>query len=173
MAARTVVLAFAFLACLGACQSLRPAKQPLVAFLRTDSAEIGVRHTGIAYGADIGFVYTNATSGPVSRVGCGGPTFPALEKKVNDKWVYAYYPIYLMCLTKPDFKLESGQSFRGVLQFGAFEPGHNTGPELRVDSIDGVYRLRWDFVEGIDASVKDARRVESTSNEFRMILRDQ
>ncbi|MDQ6873284.1 MAG: hypothetical protein M3037_14975 [Gemmatimonadota bacterium] len=173
MADHRRVLAIGVFVCLGACQTLGPSEPPLTASLRTDSAEIGVRHSGIGYGADIGFVYTNTTSGPVSKTGCGGPPFPDLQKKVNDNWVYAYYPIYLMCLTKPDFKLESGQSFRGVLQFGAFEPGHNTGPELRVDSIDGIYRLQWIFVEGTDASAKEARRVESTSNEFRMILKNQ
>ena len=97
---------------------------------------------------------------------CGGPPSPGLEKRVNDQWVVAYTPFYPMCLTKPDFMLESGAMYRGVLRFLAYEPGHNFAPVLRVDSIDGPYRLRWDFAEGIDASVKGARRVESTSNEF-------
>jgi hypothetical protein len=44
-------------------------------------------------------------------------------------------------------------------------------PRLDVTSIDGVYRLRWDFVEGTDASVHGAKVVKSTSNEFRMVLR--
>jgi hypothetical protein len=75
-----------------------------------------------------------------------------------------------MCLTKPDFTLQSGKSFRGVLPFAAYEPGHNTMPTLDVASIDGVYRLRWDFVQGADASVRGAPIVKSTSNEFRMVL---
>jgi len=132
-----------------------------------------VRHSGFTYHAKIGFVYTNTTAKPVSKAGCGSPPFPGLEKKVNDQWVAAYYPLYLMCLTKPDFMLESGQTYRGVLEFMAHEPGHHTGPELRVDSIDGIYRLRWDFAEGTDATAKGARRVQSISNEFRMVLSEQ
>ncbi len=161
------------LVCLVGCETLSPFRRPLSASLHTDSAEIGVRHSGFAYVAKIGFLYTNTTAKPVSKAGCGGPPFPDLEKKVNDQWVGAYYPAYLMCLTKPDFMLESGQKYHGVLEFTAFERGHNTMPELRVDSNDGIYRLRWDFVEGIDATAKGARRVESTSNEFRMVLSEQ
>jgi hypothetical protein len=98
---------------------------------------------------------------------------PDLEKKVNNRWVAAYYPAYLACLTHPDFLLEAGSQIHEVLQFMAFQPGHNTMPELQVDSIDGIYRLRWDFMEGKDASARGARRVESTSNEFHMTLRSE
>jgi hypothetical protein len=69
--------------------------------------------------------------------------------------------------------VESGQSYRDVLQFWASDRGHSGWPELMIDSIEGVFRLRWDFVEGTDASAKDARKVGSTSNEFRMVLSKQ
>ena len=166
------LLAVGSLVCLGACQTLRPSKPPLTASLRTDSAQIGVRHGGFQYHANIGFVYTNTTATPVSANTCG-PPWPSLEKKVNDHWVVAYYPNCLMSQTMPTLTIESGQSYRDVLQFWAFDPGHNAEPSLRVDSIEGIYRLRWDFVEGTDASAKDARKVESTSNEFRMVLSKQ
>lgn len=155
-----------------ACQTLSPYSRPLTASLRTDSAEIGVHFRPPAYVAKIGFVYVNTTAGPVSMAGCGGPPDPQLEKKVDGRWVPAYYPFYLACLTKPDFRIESGATYRGVISFGAFEPGHNTAPELLVDSIDGIYRLRWDFAEGTDATAEGVRRVEAVSNEFRMVLRE-
>ena len=158
------------LAYLGACQSLGFSNRPLTAFLRTDSAEVTVRHSGHAYFANIGFVYTNTTSGPVAQGGCGFPPFPTLEKKVKGQWILAYNPIYLACLTKPDFMLPSGASYHGVIPFTAYERGQNTSPTLDVDSIDGVYRLRWDFAQGTDESEEGARRVVSTSNEFRMVL---
>jgi hypothetical protein len=132
-----------------------------------------VRLSGFVYSADIGFVYTNTTAKPVSKAGCGSPVFPTLEKNVKDKWVPAYYPIYLACLSKPDFMLRSGEEYHGVLHFMAFEPGHNAGPTLMVDSIDGIYQLRWDFAEGTDATANGVRRIESTSNEFRMVLSGQ
>jgi hypothetical protein len=159
------LLAVGSLACVGACQTLRPSKPPLTASLRTDSAQIGVRHGGSEYRADIGLVFTNTTAGPVSTpISC--PPFQRLEKKVHDHWVVAYYPNCLVSQTTPTLTIESGQSYRDVLQFWAFDR------DLRVDSIEGVYRLRWDFVEGTYISA-DARKVESISNEFRMVLSKQ
>jgi hypothetical protein len=158
------------LVCLGACQTLRPPKPPLTAFLRTDSAQIGVRHGGFTYRADIGLVFTNTTPSPVSTsIWC--PPFQTLEKKVHDHWVAATgYKNCLTSRTMPTLTIESGQSYRDVLQFWASDRGHAGWPELQVDSIEGIYRLRWDFVEGTDVSAKAARKVESTSNEFRMVL---
>jgi hypothetical protein len=156
-----------------ACETLGLSRRPLIASLRTDSAEIGVQLSEYTYHAKIGFVYVNTSSGPVAKAGCGFPPLPGLEKKVDGKWVEAYYPVYAACLTKPDYTLPSGGTYHGVLQFLAFQPGHQAGPELRVDSIDGVYRLEWDFVEGTDVSVKNARRVNAISNEFRMVLTER
>jgi len=153
-----------------ACGPLNLSREAPTASLRTDSAEVGVHRSGFAYVANIGFTYVNTTDKPVSKAGCGLP-FPELEKSVDGRWVSAYSPGYLECLTKPDFMLRSGETYHGVLAFLAYEPGHNAMPRLQVTSIDGIYRLRWDFVEGADASVHGARIVKSTSNEFRMVLR--
>jgi hypothetical protein len=155
---------------LAACQTLGISKSPASALLRTDSTEIGAHMSGFSYFAKIGFVFVNTTLNPISRAGCGWPGDPALEKKVGDKWVSAYYPAYLMCRTVPDFSIPSGGTYRAVLDFMATAPGHNMMPELKVDSIDGIYRLRWEFAEGKEAS-RDARKVEGISNEFRMVLR--
>lgn len=167
----TPLLAIGSLAYVVACETLGPSRRPITASLRTESAQVEVHRSGFAYLADIAFVFTNTTAKPVSKSGCG-ITFPGLEKKVGGDWVEAYYAVYPACQTIPDFMVASGATFRGTLHFMAFEPGHNAGPELRVDSIDGIYRLRWVFAEGTDASVRGARRVESTSNEFRMVLID-
>ena len=164
------LLAVGSLAYLGACQALHLSKPPLTASLRTDSGQIGVRHGGFTYRADIGLVFTNTTANPVSTaIWC--PPFQTLEKKVHDRWVAATgYKNCLLSSTMPGLTLESSQSYRDVLQFWASDRGHSGWPELQVDSIEGIYRLRWDFVEGTDASAKDARKVESTSNEFRVVL---
>jgi hypothetical protein len=76
----------------------------------------------------------------------------------------------LACLTKPDFMVPSGATIHNTFQFLAAEPGHNTEPTLLVDSIDGIYRLRWSMAEGIDSERKGARTLTSTSNEFSMVL---
>jgi len=164
------IFAIGTIAFLPSCESLSLSRRPLTASLRTDSSQIGVHYTGNGYAAKIGFVYTNTTAGPVSKSGCGSPASPGLEKRVNGKWVPAYFPAYPACLSKPDFMLRSGQILHDVLDFAAYEPGHHIGPELLVDSIDGIYRLRWDFAEGTDATEKGVRLVKSTSNEFRMVL---
>jgi hypothetical protein len=97
-----------------------------------------------------------------------------LEKKVHDHWIRATgYNNCLLSPAMPMLTLESGQSYRDVFELLASDRGHAGWPELQVDSIEGTYRLRWDFVEGTGASAKDARKVESTSNEFRMVLSRQ
>lgn len=152
------------------CATFDPTRGPLTASLRTDSAEIGVEFRSRAYVAKIGFVYTNTTPGPVSKSRCGEPADPHLEKRVDGRWVEVYRPVYLMCRTTPDFRIESGATHRGVISFTAYEPGQNKYPDLLVDSIGGTYRLRWVLAEGAEAT-ESARRVEAISNEFRMVLR--
>jgi hypothetical protein len=154
-----------------ACAPLNPFREPPTASLRADSGEVGVHRSGFAYIAKIGFTYINTTAKPVSKAGCGFPPWPTLEKKVEGRWVLAYNPVYLLCLTRPDFMVRSGETFHAVFDFEAYEPGHRWAPTLDVSSVDGIYRLRWDLVEGTDANNRDARIIRSTSNEFRMVLR--
>jgi hypothetical protein len=165
------LLMLLLVAYLTACQSLRSRPRPLHALIVTDSSEIGVSLRNNAYVAKIGFTFRNTTGHVISRAGCGGPGWPDVEKKVNDRWVAAYYPISLACRTIPDFSWEPGAKIRDQVSFMAFVRGHNTMPELEVDTIDGVYRLHWAFTEGRDVSAEKARLVEAVSNEFRMILR--
>ena len=153
------------------CSAFRSRPEPLRASMVTDSSEIGVSFNGVGYRAKIGFTFMNTTGHVISRAGCGGPGWPDVEKKVMDQWVAAYYPVYLMCRTSPDFAWEPGAKIRDQVNFAAFAPGHNSAPELRVDSIDGVYRLHWGFTIGRDASAEKAQRVDVVSNEFRMVLR--
>jgi hypothetical protein len=101
---------------------------------------------------------------------------PQVEKLVNGNWVAAYYPIYPACRSFPDFSLASGATFRNQVYFMASPRGGKTMPDLRVDSINGVYRLRWTWREGTGpespvARAPASRPVEAVSNQFRMILR--
>jgi hypothetical protein len=152
------------------CQALNPGARPAYATLRTDSAEVSVRHHDFSYSAEIGFVYTNTTAKPVSRAVCG-PVLPGLEKKIDGKWVDVYSPVSLACRIIPDFTLASGAVYHGVLDFQGFEPGHNYLPTINLRSIDGIYRLRLDFTEGTDPMKEGARQVKATSNEFHMTER--
>ena len=164
------LLAIVHVGYLSGCQTLRRQETPFQASLVTDSSEVAAYFRGNAYIATIGFTFTNTTGRAISRAGCGGPGWPELEKQSSGRWVPAYYPVSLLCRTIPDFSWDAGARFHDVLQFMAFERGHNTMPEIMVDSIDGVYRLRWSFAEGRDADAKGARRVDAISNAFRMTL---
>src|ERR1700737_3637912 len=151
------LLAVGSLLWFGACQTLRLSRAPLTAPIRTDSVQIGVRHGGYTYKAEIGLVFTNTTPNPVSTaVWC--PPFQRLEKKVQDHWVRATaYNNCLLSAGMPGLTIESGQSYRDVFQLLASDHGHAGWPELRVDSIDGIFRLRWDFVEGTNPSATGGR----------------
>jgi hypothetical protein len=156
---------------LSGCQTLRSRQDPLHVAIVTDSQEIAVTLEGISYRASIGFTFTNTTGRVISRSGCGGPGWPDVEKNVGDRWVPAFYQIYLACRTYPDFSWQPGAKFHDRVTFMAFVRGKRNLPELMVDSIDGVYRLHWSFTEGRDPSAKNARRVDAISNSFHMTLR--
>jgi hypothetical protein len=148
-----------------ACQSLSN-RPPLFAALTTDSTVVTAYHRGIGYTANIGFTLINTSGVTISRAGCGGPGWPDLEKKEDGQWVAVYYPIIMTCRTYPDFSWKPGAKIRDALHFEAFERGHNNFPEIRVDSISGVYRLRWSFTEGSEDGRKGARPVMAISNDF-------
>jgi hypothetical protein len=152
-----------------ACQALVPLREPSRVVLHADSAEVPVHFNQHTYFAKIGFMFVNDTRQPLSRAGCGGPGWPALEKNVDGRWVAAYYPISLLCRSIPDFSVPPGRTYRNVLEFMATEPGQRLMPNLLVKSIDGIYRLRWSFAVG-RKDEQDAKRVEAISNEFRMVL---
>jgi hypothetical protein len=152
------------------CQTFSRSRTASGVSLVTDSAAITVYHRGIGYMTDIGFTLSNNSGKPISRAGCGGPGWPDIEKKVDGRWTPAFYQIYLLCRRIPDFSWDTGAQVHDVLHFGAVEKGHHVGPELLVTSIDGIYRLRWTFTEGRVADAKGARRITTTSNEFRMTL---
>jgi hypothetical protein len=166
----TMMFLVLILGSLGGCQTLRGARPPLHALLVTDSTEVTAYHRGIGYTAKIGFTFTNTTGKTIARSGCGWPGSPDLEKKVDSRWVIAYNPVVLTCRTSPDFSWEPGTRLHDVLQFAAAERGHNFDPVINVDSIPGVYRLRWTFTVGTEAGAKGARSVEAISNEFVMKL---
>ena len=169
--AGATVGAIALLSLLVACQTQFPTRAALLVAIQTDSAEVGVHFNQDAYFGKIGFYFVNDTGKPLSRAGCGGPGWPALEKSVDGHWVAAYYQVYLLCRTMPDYFLPPGATYRSVLDFMAFEPGHSKFPDLLVKTIDGMYRLHWGFVAAQSTDEKGARQVELISNEFRMVLR--
>jgi hypothetical protein len=146
----------------------KPADPPLV--LRVESKIITVERHGDGYFGTIGFVFINNSGNVISQAGCRTPGSPLVEKRVNGEWVVAYYPIYFACRTRPDFTWEPRVRLRDTVRFFAFQGRRGAGPELRVDSVDGVYRLHWSFTEGRDATAKGAKRYDVVSNEFQLVV---
>lgn len=155
---------------LGGCQRLAVTPTQRAAYMKTDSAAFAVKSERFAYVATIGFTYVNHSGSPVSTTRCGKPGPQDLEKRVGSRWVQAYSPASLACLSTPNFVLANDDTYHSTLEFVAFEPGHGIGPALMVDSVDGTYRLRWSLVHGANPEDRSAPRIEAVSNEFRLIL---
>ena len=141
------------------------------ATLTTDSLEYGVSQAGGLYQAAIGFTYTNRTDTVLSVNYCRVPGPPTLEKRVDGQWVRAYDAVRLLCLAIPPFRLPAGESYHADLRLAVGVPGANVFPQLDVDSIPGVYRLRWALHVGPNPDATDTTMVQAISNEFRLVLR--
>ena len=151
------------------CRSV-PADPPVAPPMVTDSAQYAVDSTHNLYRVTVPFRVVNTTRGMLSREHCNAPPQPKLEKKVRDSWVTAYVPIRLTCLSLPHFQIPSGAVFRGSLVVAAGKPGSRFFPKFEVESIPGVYRLRWYLHVGPVPSPQSTT-IELFSNEFRLILR--
>jgi hypothetical protein len=143
-------------------------RQPTVTLV-TDSTRYTVRQANGFYVATIGFVYANRSGTVVSTNYCQTPGPPLLEKNVDGRWVRAYDPVVLACLTIPPFRIPAGASYRGTLHFDVAQRGRNAFPTLEVDSIPGIYRLRWALHEGPDPDADNTTLAEAISNEFRFV----
>jgi len=156
---RKALAAFAELWCVQymlACQTVS-SSNPVSLVLRSDSAEVTVAR-GVT---KIPFLLVNITEKAFRAGGC----LPQLQKKVNEKWVTADFGTVLGC---EGGLLEPGATSRDTLPVFTTNLVNNL---QGVNSIDGVYRLRWTFVEGKDREARRARKVEAVSNEFRMVFR--
>lgn len=139
--------------------------------LRTDSSQYTVVMGDGWYRAEIGYVFTNRSDESVSQTYCREPTPPQLEKDVNGTWTLAFATVQLACRSVTPFVVRPDHEYRGVLHMVVSPPGQNRAPELLVDSIPGVYRLRWVLRSGDNPDAVAARDVETVSNTFRLDLK--
>jgi hypothetical protein len=167
---RALVLA-TIVAAIVSCRPVKTLESQARTTLTTDSAQYTIRFVDGLYRATIGYVYTNRSGNAVSATHCHSAPPPLLEKKVGEGWVRAYNPVMLMCLTIPHFRIAAGATYRGALHVAAAPRGRNMAPALEVESIPGIYRLRWALRAGDDPEARDAPVVETISNEFRLIER--
>jgi len=112
------------------CQTLQY-REPSLRLLQTDSAELTLRGF-----TRIGFAFANTAGKPISSQSC----YPILEKKINDEWKTLPFSTLLDCFGTT---LESGVIFHNEVGVFAANIADLLG---RSKSIDGTYRLRWQFV---------------------------
>ena len=153
---------------LDACQTLS-GRVTTSALMRTDSTEISVGRGDQSYFAKIGFVLVNTTNSPIQS----GMCLPNVEKKVigkkgAEKWEAVSFGVILGC-ERTGF--QPGETYRETLPFWPPNMERYMSPGYWINPIDGIYRLRWLFVEGKDLDTKRARKLEAISNEFHMTLR--
>lgn len=163
-------LAYVIPVVLGACRATSERAAPEQPVLVTDASQYVVRTEGDLYRATISYEFKNSTGQMLSRTHCNVPPSPILEKYVEGKWVLAYALVELMCLTIPHFQLAPDSVFRGRLPMVAGKPGSQFGPQFAVESIPGVYRLRWSLRVGPDPESPGAATIQPLSNEFRLVL---
>jgi hypothetical protein len=151
------VLSLASLLCVAGCRTFQY-HEPYLHLLETDSTEIAVRAI-----VRIGFSFANMAGKPISG-GCS----PLLEKKVGDKWKALPANSLLECFGGT---FETGEIFH--TQFEMLASNIIEALSLQdprgTKSIDGIYRLRWPFVEGRDPHSRKARPVSGVSNEFTLL----
>lgn len=154
----TAILSLTSLLCLAGCRTFQY-HDPYLHLLQTDSTEITVRTI-----VRIGFSFANMTGKPIS----GGCT-PVLEKKIGDKW--KMLPANSLLETCSGGTFESGEIFHTQFEMLA----SNIFEDLSLQdvraarSIDGIYRLRWPFVEGRNPHSTKARPVSGVSNAFHLL----
>lgn len=131
---------------------------------RTDARSYTLHAGRDSYDVSIGVTFTNLTGDTVYFPRCKMPEFE-LRKRVPGGWAGAWEPsAYFACKGQPIVVPSRGR-WRTRLDIRAFYPGSRWGgPQFRVDSIPGTYRLRWERVETPAAvSLPEEERV---SNEF-------
>jgi hypothetical protein len=150
----TAILSLASLFCIAGCRTFQY-HEPYLHLLQTDSTEITV-HVLVR----IEFSFANITGKPISG-GCS----PLLEKKIGDKW--RRLPVNSLLETCYGVTFETGKIFHTefVMLTSNILDDLSIG-DPRGAKIDGIYRLRWTFVEGRDPQSTRARPVSGTSNEF-------
>lgn len=145
MACRTGKSAsLALLVAVAACGSPFDVTRDEAPFLQTAESEFQViRHELGGMEVVIPYSYTNRTGSKVLLANCNGGVSPSLERKWEGKWVTAWTPVVLLCLSPP-IEIQRGETYRDTLHVVAAAFGSKGRPQFAFEDIEGTYRLRWD-----------------------------
>lgn len=133
---------------------------------RTSQLHYDARRVADGIEIHIPYVYRNATGDSVYFINCNEIIVPSLEKRTGGTWSSVWSGATPACLSAPVVVPPDGEYMDTVRVLS----GPNMYPQLRVDRIEGTYRLVW---HGVVHSYHDERPLgtplpqdERTSNEF-------
>jgi hypothetical protein len=105
--------------------------------------------TEVGWRGELGFTFHNVTDRTISLLNCRGGFGLRLEKWDDGRWIPAWHPVLLGCLSPP-IEIGPEESHEHTLHLFSGRPGSNHYPQFSVDPIDGIYRLVileafWDY----------------------------
>ena len=115
--------------------------------LRTEGEEFELREPGSADVPvlTIPYRFVNRSGSRVFLVNCLGDVRPHMDRRVGGRWVQAYAPLRLFCLSPPVI-IEPGAEYSDTLNV------HHRGemidpsdPQAETPDLEGTYRLRWEI----------------------------
>jgi len=126
----------------------------------------------------IALKYTNKTKQVRYLPGCKGPPAPVMEKREGTRWIVAFAPIELLCLSYPVPEVRPGGTFEFVFPVHGFLI--YAMPEWKPREVAGTYRVRWTVYKSMEWSSPDghvltpeAYTATVYSNEFKIVPRQR
>jgi hypothetical protein len=132
---------------------------------RTSRLHYDARRVGDGIEIHIPYVYRNATGDSVHFTNCNEIIVPSLEKQIGDTWSSVWTGASPACRRHPVVMPPGGERMDTV-HVPAAPDMH---PNLRVDDLDGTYRLVWHGVShhgDVPPLATPLPQEERTSNEF-------
>lgn len=132
---------------------------------RTSRLHYDARRVAEGIEISIPYVYRNATGDSVYFTNCNQIIVPSLEKRIGDTWSSVWTGASPACRSLP-VVVPPGKEFRDTVQVLS-APGMY--PKLRVDDLNGTYRLVWHGVSNhgdVPPLATPLPQEERTSNDF-------
>ncbi len=112
--------------------------------LRTEGEEFELREPSGGPQLTIPYRFVNRSGSRVFLVNCLGDVRPHMDRRVGGRWVQAYAPLRLFCLSAP-VVIEPGAEYYDTLNVyreGLIDP---SDPQAETPDLEGTYRLRWEI----------------------------
>jgi len=112
--------------------------------LQTQGEEFELRDPSGGPQATIPYRFVNRSGSRVYLVNCQGDVRPHMDRREGGKWVQAYAPLRLLCLSQP-VVIEPGAEYFDTLNVFRGELIDPGDPQAETPDLEGTYRLRWEI----------------------------